>query len=289
MVSSAGVDPWVEIEERAQRKILLSSLDDDIEVVWVEASSAASKRVVARVLNSLIYLQMWLKLPSSRGPRLHSMRAVIADVPDLFHRNALGSGLQTLYCRKLLSGSPPARMGNRFRLNMPHGYGFTGRRTIESFRLALENYQFDFMLRLTSTCLVNPIVLDKLIEKLPSKRVYAGQLLKFRKVAYNSGSSLLLSRDVVESVVANSSDFLVNIAEDVAIGEIIVRLSLGDFHEMNRADISSLKLLEMIPKSKIMQVPILRCKAESGRTTMAQPVIEIMEGISNRFGEAWRA
>jgi hypothetical protein len=145
--------------------------------------------------------------------------------------------------------------------------------------LALERYDFDFLLRLTSTCLPVPKAIDAALKGLPQNRVYAGRPLHHAGTNFVTGSAVLMSRDVVESVVRLSSKLRFNLLEDVALGKII--------HDLNLAEITPLEQVQVtdsmnVPDDVSMGWPTgytVRCKAEYGATTRSAPVIEIMRAV----------
>ena len=77
------------------------------------------------------------------------------------------------------------------------------RKCIEFWGYCLENFDFDYIFRPNLGCWVSMDVLNKIVEQLPEKKVYAGyrgRSKRRRGVPFMSGSGFLLSRDLVEVI-----------------------------------------------------------------------------------------
>ena len=74
------------------------------------------------------------------------------------------------------------------------------RKCIEFWGYCLENFEFDYIFRPNLGCWVSLDLLNFHANKLPSEKVYAGNLNSHRGVNYISGAGFLLSRDVVQLI-----------------------------------------------------------------------------------------
>jgi hypothetical protein len=160
-----------------------------------------------------------------------------------------------------------------------------GFRTLRALEWALENSDFKYLVRITSTCLINEPALIRFIETLPEERVYAGQVNDQLGPTelFMSGAALVLSRDVVANVIAHQNKYHFDVYEDVALGLIISEYELADWIPMNRLDLPTTESAESVPLDVLMNAPIIRCKAEI-ITTSPEPVLEIFGVVANRLG-----
>lgn len=274
VVASAGVDPWLSIEHQAQESILLSMNGLEADVVWVEASDSASRLWRYKLLDYLFQAQ--LNLMYAEIPLL---RRVVKRLWRRFGFNSLGSRALRRLTDRATSAGAEAVGTNRIRLNLPRQMSLHGPRTVEIFKYALHNYDFDYLLRITSTCLPVASELVKLINGLPRNRVYAGQKLRFAGTDFNSGSSLLFSRDVVQRIVEERHDYRYNVYEDVGLGHLIKQQNLAEMFSMRRIDVTDASQIPLTEVSNWPAVPIVRCKAESPLTTQSKPVVTIMKAL----------
>lgn len=274
LVGSAGVDPWLAIEEECQRNIFRDVLGKDIEFCWVQGSPTLSSKFVYRVLHVLISWQQ--RLVSSRKRWVKRSYKFLLNQLGL---NALGASYLQRLGRQANSAPAFPTKSERYTLELPIQLALSGTRTIGSLRLALERYDFDFLLRVTSTCLPVPKAIKATLKSLPQNRVYAGMPLHAAGINFVTGAAVLMSRDVVEGVVRLSSKFRFNLTEDVALGKLI--------HDLKLAEITP---LELVPVTDPMNVPdqvargwpdgyAVRCKAEYPLTTQSAPVIDIMRAV----------
>jgi hypothetical protein len=274
VVGSAGVDPWLNIEEECQRGILRDIFGNDVEFCWVQGSPALSDRFAYRMLNVIVSAQQ--RLVSSRKKLVKRSYKLLLN---RFGLNALGASyLQRLGLRANFAPASPTKP-ERYVIEFPTQLSLAGGRLIGSLRLALERYDFDFLLRITSTCLPVPKVIDAALKGMPRNRVYAGMPLHHAGTNFVSGAAVLMSRDVVEGVVRRSSKLRFNLLEDVALGRIIQDLKLADLTPLELVQVTD---VTSVPDEVSMGWPAgyaVRCKAEFRQTTRSAPVIEIMRAV----------
>ena len=275
LVGSAGLDPWVKIEKEAQRPILLNLFSDDTEIVWFEANPDRKEDYRAKVLAWTLQRQLDFAYSSGRY-----MRRAFKHLWSRWAFDALGSSGLRRYSRICEDHVSFDRESDRYTFDYPPHMSLQGPRTIAAFRTMLRDFEFDYLLRLTSTCLSSPIALEDYVRKLPSTRVFAGQALQFAGRRFNSGAALLMSRDVVEAVVAHGSLLRNNVYEDVALSDLISRHDIADFFDMPRIDVNSAVSVAESFGMNTPQAPVIRCKAERLVTTQSEPVVEIMRSVA---------
>jgi hypothetical protein len=175
-------------------------------------------------------------------------------------------------------------LGNRVELDLPTPVFVQGHRTLRAFEWALHNSDFDYIVRITSTCLINEPALMRMIERLPENRVYSGQVTEsFGSGLFISGASLVLSRDVVVGIVEHQNKYRFDIYEDVALGRLISEFDIGDRIPMERLDLATVRAAEIVALEELIRAPIIRCKAED-LTRSAEPVLKIFDVVADRLG-----
>ena len=280
-IFSAGVDPWLDIEKRAQEKILRQVEGHFAKVIWFQGSPEISHQLRYRLLNWLIRRQINLFYIK---PRL--LRRLIKGSWKSFEWNAIGSSQLLRMMQK--RGTRPQKNGpdDRIVQDFPIHLPLSGVRTLDALRYVLESYEFDYLLRINSTCLPAPEEIGRLVKRLPSERVYGGRPLQFAGTRFISGAAILLSRDVVEGITKHATSFFFNLWEDVGLGQLIQAKNLGDIFEIDRLDLTR---AEEVPSERTEGWPgafVVRCKAEAPATTLSEPVISIMNAVSRHIVKA---
>ena len=271
-VGSAGIDPWLRIENEAQMPIILKMEHRFSGLVWTEANAELSESRRIRFLAWVVTRQMgifFLRTPFLRQTAKHLWR--------VFRWQPFGTSAM----RGLMKGNRTFTRPNSHQLrvthNLPADLCFTGVRTLEALRYYRENFQFDFLLRLTSTCLPVPTKIEELVRELPSVGVYAGEIHTSMGRNFVGGPAVLLSRDVIDGVLAHSRDFPFMLYEDVALGHLIAQHGLAEPREIKRIDFSFDQEIPGEVGCKWPDKPVVRCKAESPTTTESGPVITLMK------------
>lgn len=276
VVISAAVDPWLAIESRAQKPVFRSLFGSLSSVVWVSGDPELSRNEVVETLEKTFLEKIVPRsLPNSfvsRGRRLlWSLRR--------------GSGLDEEKLRdffKNFSDSQPRVENHRVFLPLPIPLSLAGLRVVETFRYLMGSYDFDYLLRITSTCLVNPKALERFVENLPLEQVVAGQLLRYGFTKFYSGAAILLSRDVVANVVENQHLYPLNVWEDVGLGTLIRRLGKVNFLTLPRVDIAEAQNVGLLSDAYLEETVIFRCKnLQSG--TRADSVVAVMVALEDRL------
>ena len=275
LVGSAGLDPWVKIEKEAQRPILLGLFADQTEIVWFEANSDRMEDYRGKVLAWIMQRQLDFAYKTGRYTR-----KAFKHLWSRWAFDALGSSKLRRYSRTREDHVSFNRESDRYTFDYPPHMSLQGPRTIVALRTMWKDFEFDYLLRLTSTCLSSPMALEDYVRKLPSTRVFAGQALQFAGRRFNSGAAFLMSRDVVEAVVAHGSLLRNNVYEDVALSDLISRHDIADFFDMPRIDVNSAVSVAESFGMNTPQAPVIRCKAERLVTTQSEPVVEIMRSIA---------
>lgn len=109
-------------------------------------------------------------------------------------------------------------------------YSNMGVKMLLAFDWALKNKDFDYVVRVNSSCYVDKKQLVKYIETLPDNNLFAGvEVDKGTDYEMNwcwGGCQFILSKDVVQKVVENKHLFNHNHIEDVALSHVVSKLGI---------------------------------------------------------------
>lgn len=280
-VYSAGINPWLEIEQSGQERLIRENARLIENHIWISANPNFVYGAMHRFLIGLAKLRMY-HYPG-RGRFFIVLRGLLVTLLKWFP-----TGL-TMRAVFLNPGSQQlgTLVGHRVEQDLPVSTFLSGYRTLRGFEWALHYSDFDYLVRITSTCLINEPALMRFIGDLPKNRAYAGQKMDFLGIShpFMSGAALVLSRDVVTGVIAQQHKYRFDMREDVALGRLIGESDLADWIPMDRLDLATVRSAELVALDELESAPIIRCKAESV-TTSPEPVLKIFEVVANRLGWA---
>ena len=274
IVHSAGIDPWLSIERQGQEPILAELRKHFVDTLWFQGAPEISARYRYRFLNWLILQQ--LGLTYSEIPWL---RKFVKRMWNRFEWNALGSRYLKHMVRKRWTRPTFETSDHRILQDLPIQLPLSGIRTLDALRYSIENYEFDYLLRINSTSLPVPSQIAELVAKLPSERVYGGKTLQFAGTRFVSGAAIIFSRDVVRGIVDNAGRYCYNVYEDVGLGRLIQSKNLADLVEIQRLDITTVAEIPEIASPGWPGVYVVRCKVEAPDTTQSQPVVQLMQAL----------
>jgi len=271
LIGSAGRDPWLSIEKEAQEPIITQMKDVPGPVLWISVDPRLDDLVVVKFLAKLLGRQIDAAYSS-----IFFTRRLAKNVLRRRGYRAFGHSLYRRMSSFWLSSGSREINPTRIMLSFPSAMSLKPLKTVAALRYGLENYDFDFVLRITSTCLPVYEEVISFVKRLPSKRVYAGLPLSFAGVDFASGAAILMSRDVVEGVVKNSADYPSGVFEDVGLGWLIANLELAELIPMERVEVRHITDVGSPEVSSWPAAPVVRCKAEEPKTKSAQQVVENM-------------
>lgn len=283
VVSSAGVSPWLEIEEHAQVPIIRRLMGDTAQVIWMEGNRDLRPLLRFRALDWLVRQQVRVMYIKSGW-----FRRLYKNYWNKYEWNALGAGFMRALFNKNEPGFLSSSSSRRIRRNLPIQMSLAGIRTLDVLRYCSQHYQFDYLLRITSSCLPVPSELTKVLKNLPRARVYGGVKSTFARTDFVSGAAVLMSRDVVDGIWKHADAFSFLVFEDVALGRIVKRKNLADLIEIPRIDVSSTSQVPVGFDDAWPQAPVVRCKAESPVTTQSAPVVDIMKAVVPHLDSSFR-
>jgi hypothetical protein len=277
LVGSAGIDPWLKIEEEGQKKTWGQHSPPDIEVQWVRKSaitqrSPAEHMVVASTSRNLARLHS-----QHDGTRRREERRLSERKPSRKFKSLVSKVLSELEGVELKRED-----AQTLTLEVSNTYSFQPLVTLIMLERALEEFNFDFLVRTTSTSYLRLDALTDYIDELPPTNTYAGhQFQSFGGISFMSGAFNILSRDVVEKVVTNQDDLRSDTADDLALGMLIQRHSLAEFHHRPLLTIqSSLEFQQALHQPL---APVIRCRPHPTFTDLAsiQLMIDLHHFIKN--------
>lgn len=270
MVGSAGIDPWLSIENQAQEPLIAKLVGDKLDTIWVQGDPVRSKKLSYRALAAITRLEMSLFYI-----RIKPVRRFAKLLWARFRWNSIATVALRRIVRAASAEMMPGAPASRLLQALPTQLSLAGIRSLDSFSYCLNNFEFDYLLRLTSTCLPNPEALSRELLRLPASRVYSGKPVQFAGTRFVSGAAILFSRDVVEGVCRNADSYRYNVFEDVAIGKLISDFDLADLREMPRADLTSVEDFARAGSAS-SNATVFRYKLEEPITTKSDPVIDLM-------------
>jgi hypothetical protein len=144
------------------------------------------------------------------------------------------------------------------------GWGELITNTISAMKYAVENIEFDFLIRTNVSSYWNPIGVRKLLRTLPSTNVYAGKkwtLYNDPTIEYVAGYGIIMSKDVVLNISKNSHFVDPRIIDDVSIALALKQLEI-EILDLDQPIIENLKDLKNFGKLHLHRFHAFRCKSE---------------------------
>ena len=107
---------------------------------------------------------------------------------------------------------------------IPDSLSTVGARTLEFFRFAIENFEFDYLVRTNTSSYLSLDVIQQNLSPKSSPLIIHGLTGKWGRTPYPSGALYAISREQVEKVLENSSAWIHDYIDDVALGLLLRRL-----------------------------------------------------------------
>ena len=272
MVGSGGIQPWRDIELLGQEQTFGEIETSVVEIVWLEANPSLDRSVVNRILDYL-FKRAYSRFDSKRSGG--GLRTRFRRLGVLILSWTLWALLDHTYWT-----TKPIHVGRRVTFNFPTLHHLHSIRQLHYFQYVLENFDFDFVLKTTSTCYVDIKSLSHFVATLTPKRVYSGPVYSRFGIPFVSGAAALFSRDVVESIVRLRKQLRVDFWEDVTLGELIRTHGLAYPTEFARVDVPKQTEISREFVENFRRVPfVYRCKASAGYTRELGDEIERMKRL----------
>ena len=256
LIASAGVDPWLSIEEQGQ-KATFAQDRPGFRFLWIEGDASLAERHVYRMADWILKIyhrSFWGTLGSIKLRKVFPFGLVLWVVNALFRRGKAPlqgpklwlPDLSKWRARSFANSSKlplpcllVARLFHRdgldfswvsvrrLRQRFPNLLHLTPIRGLKSLEVALSLEHFDYLVRITSTEYVHMDNLRTYIDGLGDRRIYAGQPLVLAGADFVGGSFIIFSRDVVQEIVNHGRRFRIDTYDDVAIGRIVSDFNLA--------------------------------------------------------------
>jgi hypothetical protein len=140
-------------------------------------------------------------------------------------------------------------------------------------------FEFDYVLVVNNSSYVNVNKLVEYCRQLNGAEIYGGPILQTRNITFVSGSSRLLSRNVIEKIFNNRNIFDLWRVEDVQFGKVAKTLGFSPTN-IESTVISSTKFLNQLTDQDLNKSYHFRVK--SGPLKARQDVL-IMQSLHNRL------
>lgn len=101
-----------------------------------------------------------------------------------------------------------------------------GNKTISAFEFIEQNYSYNFVYRTNLSSYLDTQILNDLYKYFPKNKYYMGVLGNHDGISYCSGSGYLLSRDLVQLVLKNRSQWNHEYIDDVSLGILMSKFNV---------------------------------------------------------------
>lgn len=234
VVLALDAEPWRSIEEQGQRATWARD-ETDVPIFWLHGINRGLSRALIRSV--------------SKGLELLGAKKSVRTFRHFTGRWAAGRGA-TIEAREI-------------RTRVPETYITTNAKTVAAFRHLLSVADFDYVLRTNSSTYVNIDMLTKFVQSIPNDNYYGGTSWQAHGVEYATGTSILLSRDLVEYVAGDPS-WEFDLVDDLALGKSMVRAG-AKVDPFPRIDVYTREDLCGLRSEDLKSTFIVRCKGLEGR------------------------
>lgn len=249
VVLALDSEPWRSIQALGQKSTWASS-DSDLPIFWLHGLLGGPSRQLIRIGNKSLQV-----LGFKRALRIFRRRAAV-----------------------WAAGRKVSLEGSRIQTRVPETYLMTNAKTVAGFRHLLRTYEFDYILRTNSSTYVNLKMLEDFVQGLPSEGYYGGTTWRAHGVDYVTGTSILLSRDLVKHV-AYDPEWNFDVIDDLAVGMSMARAEIIP-KPIPRIDICSSGDLAALDPVVLASSFIVRCKGLEDR----QHDIRAMQRVHELYG-----
>ena len=170
---------------------------------------------------------------------------------------SLSSHWNIFQSRKDLKEVKVSEVDGVIRVDLPELWSNITLKTLAAMKFALENYEFDFLLRANSTCYLDIHSLEDYLSKKPQSTFYTGPIAKGKE--FVSGWGILLSRESVKVLVTTYSRADQRYFDDEAIGRVLKRGNIAP-EKLPFIEILSNQDLNQISNEDLLKTPFFRMK-----------------------------
>ena len=117
-------------------------------------------------------------------------------------------------------------IGDKIFTNTGERYHNCGHKTVKMFELVYNNFDFDYIFRTNLSSYVDITELKNFLQGMPKNNFYCGSFGEAAGIPFCSGSGYFLSRDLVEKVIINKSNWDHSLIDDVSLGLLLNNLGV---------------------------------------------------------------
>lgn len=272
-----------------------------VTTIWFEGDTSRAKsfyvRTLGRVLGSLqrCHFKPALELQFPvlvRGSRTEALltdvmpRPVAARIAFARLRLSWSSLLEFAYrhgnrvSRLLMwllgfAGSQEVTISrNRAHCDFPAHWYMLAPIYFRKFEFAVSECEFDFVLFTTATCYVRTDLLKCRLRSVKPVRFYGGHIRELGH-PFVTGNSIVMSRDVLERVVALRPYYRIDVPDDVALARIVRDFDLADLTEWPTEHLPFGAEIPSDLSADWRSRHIVRCKGEPVSRD-SEPVVRVM-------------
>lgn len=235
VVLALDADPWRAIEEEGQRGTWARN-GAEVPILWLHGVNRGPVRALVRGFSKALGL-------------IHADSALTA-----FRRKA----------GAWAAGRKVSIEGRNIHTGVPETYLMTNSKTVAAFRHLLITQEFDYILRTNSSTYVNLERLKAFVQTLPENGYYGGAVWHSHGLEFITGSTILLSRDLVE-YAARDPEWDFDLIDDMAIGRSMRRAGAAP-QSVARADVLTPADLARLDASALASSFLVRCKGADDRS-----------------------
>jgi|688.fasta_scaffold252851_3 hypothetical protein len=127
--------------------------------------------------------------------------------------------------------------GNKILTSISESFENCGHKLLNSLEL-IKDLDYDFIFRTNSSSYVDKSILYDNLSKIKDLNYYAGINGNFRNVSYASGSGFVMTKNLVNLILENKSNFEHDLIDDVAVGKLVGDLGVP-LYSTERFDINN--------------------------------------------------
>lgn len=229
IVLAHDAEPWRTIQEDGQKRTWAA--DPDVPVRWLHGQSSGLVRFAARAIPTML-----------RGSAVTAFYNLVG---------------------KWVASRRVRTVGDRIETSTPETYLMTNAKTVAAFRHILDTEDFDYILRTNTSSYVNLPLLQRFVQSLPNTGYYGGTLWEKNGMTYVTGTSILLSREMVEHA-AYDKEWDFDLIDDLALGRSMERAGVSP-RPIPRVDACTAEALQSLTFAAVSSTFIIRCRGAGDR------------------------
>lgn len=254
-------EPWLTILREGQIKTWMSQ-DSAIKIVNVFGKAIPNQLLG---LDQSIYFKRW----SQNRFVAYLSLGVEAGFKTIFPIKKIKPSV----IKSVSPGEPDS-----WTVQMPDSLLLQGVKNLAAFRASLDE-DYDYLVTTITSSYINLRKLAEHLTDAEQKSFVGGRIEESGDMQYQQGSFRVFSRDVVEYIVNNSSNYKHWLIEDIAMGRL-VNLSYTKFTKIDNFTLHSAESVKRLTKSDLSRIVSYRCKSIVGNTRTDH---EIMQALNERL------